>query len=348
MVNLFLVGPDAVDAVAVYCDAHVVKMTSECCQILCTILHHWDFWEHINSKFPLWKPAYVKHPVVFWAQASINSATLVARYGQCLLDEYTHRYGKKHEAFNAIATCCAVIVKIMEGCVDLAPDDPARIRPTFLNKHDLVAAARKMYGDAYADKLAPKVFNFSCSADREAYERGYYHAAVCAFSLSVPGRSKAFNDKLTADLYACAGHIQEVMENEEDEDEEAVRANMAGIMHGLYYACKIYIGFGTQRKPLSWWGEVGSIPIVVAKFLPDAVERVFLPNMLLPAVTGPHRRLPTSKCLPFDAATNGERAPMVPSFPDIAAFVGESDDETLPSDDAENAAPNPRKQQRSR
>lgn len=312
MVNLFLLGGTPDEAVAVYCDSHVVKMTSECCQILCTVLHHWGTWEATNAKIPLWKPAYVKHPVVFWAQSSLNSATLVARYGQCLLDEYQRRYGKRHEAFKAIATCCGVICSISESHVDLAPDDPRRVRPTFLDKDELVAAARAMHGDAYADALAPKVFAYSCCGDKESYERGYYHAAVCAFALSVPGMSKAFNDKLTADLYAACAHIETLIDKGGEEEDRSTLSNMAGLMHVFYYACKVYIGFGKKRMPLAWWGEVGSIPTVVARFLPDVLRRVFLPNEVFPCVTGPPRRLATTKCLPFDSRTGPDRAPTAP------------------------------------
>lgn len=342
MVNLFLLGGEPEAAVKQYCDSHVVKMTSECAQILCTVLHHWGLWESTNAKFPLWKPAYVKHPVVFWAQASVNSALLLCRYGQCLLDEYAQRYGKQHEALKPIATASAIIANCFERWHALPTGHLAKQRPTFLDKTDLVAAARTKYDDKYADALAPKLYPFSACANRESFEAGYYHACVCAFALSVPGVSKATNDALTRDLYALGASIEEQIRA--DPDASSMVTSHAGTMHGLYYACKVYIGFGVKRSPPAWWGETGSVPEVVASFLPEVCQHVFLPYGILPANLGVPRRLPTTKCLAFDASNGNTRVSMV--SPTIVADditdASNSEDDV----DVENAAPNPRKRPR--
>ena len=341
MVNLFLLAADPRDAVMMYCDAHVVKILVESGQILATILKYWGLWDETNAKLEgrIWKPAYKEHPVMFWAQASLNSATLVVRYAQCLVDEYRRRYGKEHAATAIIVTCCGVIVDLAMNAESMAPDDPERIRPMYLNKTDLVAAARAMYGDAYAARLEPKVFEFACSADTATFDRGYYQAAVCCFSLSVPGRTKAFNKKLTADLYAAGAHMRLTID-EETNGNMSILANVAGLMHCIYYACKTYIGFGVQRKPMAWWGEVGRIPTVVSKFFGLILRRVFGPSELLPCYTGPARRLPTTKCLVFNPENPEPRAEMSAAFPDFEDHDNEEEEQEQEEEpDVENATP---------
>lgn len=352
MVNLFLLAGDPKEAVAMYCDTHIVKMTSESCQILCTVLHHWGLWDAINDKggdCSLWKPAYIKHPVVFWAQSSIQSAVQVCRYAQCLLDEYKARYGTEHLATTTVWVCCKVILRQIEKWLAMDDYDECRIRSKGLNKADLITLARAAHGDKYADDLAPKVFDYTCAGDLESQETGYHHAAVCAFALKIPGKSTAFNKQLTADLYACGARLRSVLLDDPDPNiQEGVR-NMAGLMHGLYYACKIYIGFGAERKPLAWWGEVGRIPKYIATFLPELIVSVFVKNGIMPCVTGPERRLPTSKCLPFPADKVDDRPEMVSAFPDMTEsdLDNASDDDDDDIDNSENAAPNPRKRPRS-
>jgi len=94
--NRFIVDhhPDAI--AKALCDQHVVKMPLEEAQMLCTALwHHAPEYAEENE---LYKPVHQKHPCTLWAmETRINYAFAWLLY-QCMLYEYTNRYGKKHGA----------------------------------------------------------------------------------------------------------------------------------------------------------------------------------------------------------------------------------------------------------
>jgi hypothetical protein len=73
------------------CDKHCVKMILETGQMLCTA-----YQRHFGLKDDLYKPAYPKHPMTIWVGDTRGNFEFSLKLLDCLLDEYTKRYGKVH------------------------------------------------------------------------------------------------------------------------------------------------------------------------------------------------------------------------------------------------------------
>ncbi len=76
------------------CDQHVVKMPLEEAQMLCTAL--WHHAPEYAEKHNLYKPVHQKHPCTLWAMKTRANYMFAWRLYDAMLDEYTHRYGRKH------------------------------------------------------------------------------------------------------------------------------------------------------------------------------------------------------------------------------------------------------------
>jgi hypothetical protein len=84
--NIFAVDDDPVAAARMLCDRHVVKMTLETAQILCTV-----------AGGP-YRPTHRNHPCVLWAAARRSNYRWLARHGLALAAEFTRRYGGVHKS----------------------------------------------------------------------------------------------------------------------------------------------------------------------------------------------------------------------------------------------------------
>lgn len=89
--NLFVLHRDPVIAARWQCDRHVVKMTLETAQILCTAAHL------LGQEAP-YKPTHVKHPCVLWTAACRGNWRWVVAHGLALADEYERRFGRTHKS----------------------------------------------------------------------------------------------------------------------------------------------------------------------------------------------------------------------------------------------------------
>lgn len=96
--NIFVLSHCPVEPARLLCDKHVVKMTLETAQILCTVLR-----EH-GLEAP-YKATHKNHPCTVWAGEAFMNFEWLVRHGYALVDEYQHRYGKKHKCFDAIWYC---------------------------------------------------------------------------------------------------------------------------------------------------------------------------------------------------------------------------------------------------
>lgn len=132
--NIFVVNEDPVKAAQELCDAHVVKMPTECVQILSTA-HEYQRYVKINVRVrkmltlsptapnrakvlsdcnvqierlkgypdmpfkPVSKPEYKQHPIVEWVQADPINFHWFLVHAQALFDEYTFRFGKVHGSY---------------------------------------------------------------------------------------------------------------------------------------------------------------------------------------------------------------------------------------------------------
>jgi hypothetical protein len=88
-VNLFVLHRDPRIAARWQSDRHVVKMTLEAAQILCSAA--WN----LGQKAP-YRPTHAKHPCVQWAGACRGNWEWVVAHGLALAAEYERRFGRMH------------------------------------------------------------------------------------------------------------------------------------------------------------------------------------------------------------------------------------------------------------
>jgi hypothetical protein len=89
--NLFVLHRDPAIAARWQCDRHVVKMTLEAAQILCSAAHL------LGQRAP-YKPTHLQHPCVVWTAATRGNWDWVVAHGEALAAEYRRRYGRTHQS----------------------------------------------------------------------------------------------------------------------------------------------------------------------------------------------------------------------------------------------------------
>ena len=89
--NIFFLDENPYQAVQLLCDKHVVKMTLETAQLLCT-----RFRLNGVQSDSLYKPTHIHHPCQLCLTNPDNFIWL-AHYFKAILDEYTFRYHKIHK-----------------------------------------------------------------------------------------------------------------------------------------------------------------------------------------------------------------------------------------------------------
>jgi hypothetical protein len=110
--NIFYIDDSPVQSAQWMVDKHVVKMIVESAQLLSTahrILDgtvsviqgpkrkkkHWLLPDHRENI--LYKATHVNHPSNVWTRTSVENYWWLVEHLDALLNEYTHRYGKKHK-----------------------------------------------------------------------------------------------------------------------------------------------------------------------------------------------------------------------------------------------------------
>lgn len=127
--NIFVVNGDPVKAAQELCDAHVVKMPTECVQLLSTAYEHQRYklisatvrqrqgcdptcqsrtllecdaqlealrsYPELPFK-PVSRPEHRQHPIVIWVQADPVNLHWLMAHAHALFDEYTLRFGRVH------------------------------------------------------------------------------------------------------------------------------------------------------------------------------------------------------------------------------------------------------------
>jgi hypothetical protein len=96
-VNVFAVDRDPIRAARALCDRHVVKMTLETAQILCTAAR-----TRLGREAP-YRATHADHPCVAWAAARRENWEWLVRHGLALADEYERRFGRVHRSRAVIA-----------------------------------------------------------------------------------------------------------------------------------------------------------------------------------------------------------------------------------------------------
>ena len=283
MVNAFPLLPRPNDAVPAHCDAHVPKVGVEAAQMLSAVLRHLG-WHHVfealgdeRDAYVLHKPTHLKHPQVFWAQASTASAEWLAEYGVALAAQYEARYRTEHP-------CLRLLKNIQTFLHTVAKETD---RPRSLDAEGLREAMRAFGGDAYLEKHGHKIVGFrDCLSadDQAALPPGHVHAGICNFAIRLPGSTPKEGRALTARLYeVCSTACSEL------------DPNRLCAFYRLYYACKAAIGFGdTKCRPVAWWGYVGCVPSLLLEAL--VVAELVVPDRARWACRIGVRRLPTTRC----------------------------------------------------
>lgn len=93
--NIFVLDADPVRAAQWQCDRHVIKMTLETAQLLCSVHHFFGY------KAP-YKKTHINHPCAVWARESLANYEWLLAHGKALGEEYTARYGKIHKSVSAM------------------------------------------------------------------------------------------------------------------------------------------------------------------------------------------------------------------------------------------------------
>lgn len=94
--NIFILDDNIEKSVRYLCDKHVVKMTLETAQLLCS--------PYDPGSAP-YKRAHYNHPCAKWTRASEQNYEWLLDYGYHIAHEYTHRYGKLHKSLEVIDWC---------------------------------------------------------------------------------------------------------------------------------------------------------------------------------------------------------------------------------------------------
>jgi hypothetical protein len=100
-------------------DRHVVKMILESCQLLSTAhrlidgvqyiglsktgrkVQRWSINDHRDTV--LYQATHINHPSAVWVRNSIENYNWLVNHLFALMDEYTHRYNKKHKCSGDIS-----------------------------------------------------------------------------------------------------------------------------------------------------------------------------------------------------------------------------------------------------
>jgi hypothetical protein len=95
-VNIFVLDYDPIKAAQFQCDTHVVKMSLESAQILCSAF---------ESGVAPYKKTHFNHPCSIWARRSKENYKWLIKHAIGLCEEYTFRYGKIHKSKEVILWC---------------------------------------------------------------------------------------------------------------------------------------------------------------------------------------------------------------------------------------------------
>jgi hypothetical protein len=111
--NIFYISDDPKQAAEWMVDRHVVKMILESAQLLSTahrVLDGEEFigktptgrnvkrWRLSDSReHVVYQATHVNHPSAVWTRASVENYNWLVDHFFALMNEYTHRYGKRHK-----------------------------------------------------------------------------------------------------------------------------------------------------------------------------------------------------------------------------------------------------------
>lgn len=133
--NVFAVDRDPVRAARALCDRHVVKMTLESAQILCSAAR-----TRLGQPAP-YRATHAEHPCVVWAAARRANWDWLVRHGLALADEYGRRFGRVHRSRAVIAR----MARLGPAADGRRRQGFAQVMPERYRGRDPVAAYRRYY-----------------------------------------------------------------------------------------------------------------------------------------------------------------------------------------------------------
>ena len=120
--NIFYLSEHAQIAARMQCDQHVVKMTLESAQMLCTAINV------CGGESP-YKTTHLNHPCSIWARHNYDNFMWLKRHALELAYEYTRRFGKVHKS-QAVIEHCAIEVERVRALFGRGPGNTLRFGPT--------------------------------------------------------------------------------------------------------------------------------------------------------------------------------------------------------------------------
>lgn len=135
------------------CDKHVVKMTLETAQLLCTAHHVLGAPETALEPFssdPLvpYRPTHKNHPQSIWVRSSVYNYKWLGQYFHQIAQEYNHRYKKHHLAYIRCKHL-ADIVPLKISYVDFS--EPYKCMPDVYKVESTIESYRNYYRIAKRD-----------------------------------------------------------------------------------------------------------------------------------------------------------------------------------------------------
>lgn len=145
--NIFYLHPDASACAAMHCDKHVVKMILEYAQLLSTAHHVLDEGTDGIDKSLIYKKTHANHPCAVWVRQSGHNYRWLFLLFECLLAEYSLRYGKFH-------ACTRLVSLLRNAPVNIREErhffPPPKCMPDEYKCEDTVTSYRNYYIGAKA------------------------------------------------------------------------------------------------------------------------------------------------------------------------------------------------------
>jgi hypothetical protein len=108
-VNIFVTSPDPRTCALALDDLRLNKMIVESCQILCTVLHLSG-----RGSPELYKPAYIRHPVVLWTARDARHYAWLVHHLEALFEERAFRFGSsEHRSLRLLPSLTLHVENLM-------------------------------------------------------------------------------------------------------------------------------------------------------------------------------------------------------------------------------------------
>jgi len=123
-VNIFRLSDDPVEAARWHVDRHVLAGINELVAMMSTahrVMDGHDMKLFDERERTLYKATHVNHPASVWVREAIENYWYAQELLLALLDEYTHRYGKRHAHWGHMSFLLCSPPKNLEAFEGTAP-----------------------------------------------------------------------------------------------------------------------------------------------------------------------------------------------------------------------------------